>query len=85
MWKREPPECLYWETTPPRKTFGMSETQGKGTHLIGYSVPPPSFTGYCLFVLGQSCAVTLWLTWNLLWRPGWIQNQDKPPTSVSIH
>lgn len=85
MWKPDPPECLYWETTPPKKIFGVSETQGKGTQLIGYSVLPPSFTGYCLFVLGQSCAVNLWLTWNLLWRPGWIQNQDKPPTSVSIH
>lgn len=43
MCKPEPPECLYWETMPPRKKFGVNETQGKGTHLVGYCAPPPSF------------------------------------------
>lgn len=82
MWKSEPPECLYRETMPPRKKFRVNETQEMSTHLTGYCAPPPSFTGYCLFVLGQSCAVNLWLTRNLLWRPVWILHN--PPT-VSVH
>ena len=85
MCKPEPPECLYWETTPPRKKFGVNETQGKGTHLVGYCAPLPSFAGYCSSLLGQSCAVNHWLAWNLLWRPVWIQNQYNPPTALSIH